>query len=59
MDIERALRNMDRSSRDLVKNCVEAYNRTGDQKYAREAIAILENFDDDSDVRELIRTLKK
>ena len=59
MDIERALRNMDRTNRDLVKDCVEAYKRTGDKKYAREAITILENFDDDSDVKELIRTLKK
>lgn len=59
MNIERALRNMDRTNRDLVKDCVESYKRTGDQKYAREAIAILENFDGDSDIRELIRTLKK
>lgn len=59
MDIERALRNMDRNSRDFVKDCIEAYKRTGDQKYARDAIATLENFDDDSDVRELIRTLKR
>lgn len=59
MNIERALRNMDRSSRDLVKNGIEAYKRTGNQKYAREVIAILENFDDDSDVKELIRTLKR
>lgn len=58
MDIERALRNMDKTNRDLVKDYVEAYKRTGDQKYAREAIAILENFDDDSDVKELIKTLK-
>lgn len=59
MDIERALRNMNSTNRDLVKKCIEAYRRTGDQKYAREAIAILENFDSDSDVKELIKTLKR
>ena len=59
MDIDRALRNMDRTNRDLVRDCIEAYKRTGDQKYARDAIAILESFDDDSDVKELIRVLKR
>ena len=59
MDIDRALRNMDSSSRELVRRNVDAYKRTGDQKYAQEAINILENFDSDSDVKELIRTLKK
>ena len=59
MDIERSLRSMDKTNRDLVKKYVEAYKRTGDQKYAKEALAILENFDNDSDVRELIRTLKR
>ena len=59
MDIDRALRNMDSSNRDLVRDCIEAYKRTGDQRYAREAIAILENFDDDYEVKELIRVLKR
>lgn len=59
MDIDRALRNMDSSSRDLVRKNVEAYLRTKDVKFAREAIAILENFDDDLEVRELIRSLKR
>ncbi len=59
MDIERALRNMDSRSRDFVKDCIEAYRKTGDQRYANDAIKTLENFDDSSDVRDLIRVLKK
>lgn len=59
MDIERALRNMDEDSRKLVKNCVEAYKKTGNQKYAEEAIAILNNFIDEDDVKAYIKSLKR
>ena len=59
MDIDRALRNMDRTTRELVKKYVEAYYRTGNVSYAREALSILENYDDDPDVKELVRVLKR
>ena len=59
VDIDRALRNMDSYNRDLVKKNIELYNKTGSQSYAREAIAILENFDDSSDVKELIKVLRR
>ena len=59
MDIERTLRNMDKESRKLVKAYVEEYKKSGNQKYAEEAIAILKNFDDDDDVRNYIKSLKK
>lgn len=59
MDIDKSLRAMDSYNRDLVKKNIEAYKKTGDQSYARDAIAILENFSDDSDVKELIKTLRR
>lgn len=58
MDIEYALRNMPTEVRKKVKEIVDRYNKTGDQRYAKMAIEILERFDDSS-VRELVRTLKR
>lgn len=58
MDVGRILENMPRDSRDACRQALENYKRTGDRRYADEVIAILQNFDDDSDVRELIRSLR-
>ncbi len=59
MDIDRIIRNMPSSSREVLKEAINNYNRTHDRRYAEEAIAILQNFDDDDAVMELIKTLKR
>lgn len=59
MDIENALRNMPYELRNKVKEVVDQYNRTGNREYAELAISILQKFDDDYAVRELVRTLKR
>ncbi len=59
MDISKILNNMPKDSREVLKIAINNYNSTHDKQYAAEAIAILENFDDSSGVRELIKTLKK
>lgn len=59
MDIERALSNMSSRDRSEVKELIQAYYRTGDSKYAYEVISILENYDDDDAVKDLIKTLRR
>ena len=59
MDIEYALRSMPRELREKVKEAIDKYNRTGNREYAELAISILQKFDNDSAVRELVRTLKR
>lgn len=58
MDIGRILENMPRDSRDACRQALEKYKRTGDRRDAEEVIAILQNFDDNPDTQELIRTLR-
>lgn len=59
MDIDRIIRNMPRDSREVLKAAVENYKRTGNREHAETALNILKNFDDDPNVKELVRTLKK
>ena len=58
-NIDNALRAMDNTSRDLVKKYIGEYNKTGDLQAAKNAVAILKNFDSDSDVRATINSLSK
>lgn len=58
-NIDRALRVMDSSSRDLVRTNLDLYFRTRDRQYAEEAITILRNFDDNSDVQSVINDLRR
>ena len=47
--VERALERMDRTTRDIVKYDVQLYKKTGDFKYLKEAIAIIQNFCDEDE----------
>ena len=59
MDIDRALSNMPREVRDKVREAIDKYKSTGNKGYAELAISILEKFDDEPAVLELVKTLKR
>ncbi len=59
MDIKKIISKIPKDSREVLQNAVDNYFRTSDTKYAKVALAILENFEEDSDIKELVKVLKK
>lgn len=53
MNIEKAIENMNRDTRDYLKDLSDAYKRTGDLKYVREMLIIVRNHGGDADEREV------
>lgn len=58
MDIERALRNMDRYTREQVKELLAEYKQTGNRDTFYKILDLLEEYDD-PDVKELVKTLRR
>ena len=59
MSIDDILYKMDSYSRKLLSDAIHNYQRTGSSSDLREVADILRNWCDDSDVKELVKTLSR
>ena len=59
MDYENVLRSMPKEIRDELRKILDKYDETYDVRYAEMAIELLERFEEEPAVKELVRKLRR